>query len=188
MRAFLRSFIWTFTLMMTLAFAYSTKPIIKPTYNGVDARAKRLVNEFKDLAKERGISFKKEIPVGFTKINNGTIVGLCTYGYGWRQITIDEGYFAAINVDEQLSLVFHELTHCYCGRDHDYDKGTKYPPTEELRIVEAKEWQKRGGPKPGRFEDACPSSLMYPIVVESACIRAHYDQYVEEMFNRCKPY
>lgn len=115
-------------------------------------------------------------------------VGLCTYGPDWHEIDIDSDFWNRHDSSERLALIFHELTHCYCNRDHDWGSGIMYLDTEKERIAEAEEWQITGGLKPGRFDDGCPYSLMYPIVVDSDCLLGHYSEYISEMFNRCRPY
>lgn len=159
-----------------------------PEYTDVDPKAQVLVNEYLELSKQHHVTFDKKVTVGFKKINNSDIIGICNYGTNWREIDLDSGWWDTQTSTEQLMLIFHELTHCYCGRDHDYEDGTKYLPTAELRLQEAEEWSKHGGPKPGRFEDACPKSIMYPIVIDETCAYSHYSEYIEEMFNRCTPY
>lgn len=159
-----------------------------PEYVGVDPKAQKLVDDYLQLSKEHHFTFQNEVTIGFKEITQGAIIGLCNSGGTWREIDLDSGWWMTNSDMERRMLIFHELTHCYCGRDHDYDQGTKYPPTEQLRIEEANEWVKKGGPKPGRFDDACPKSIMFPIVIDQDCALAHYSEYIEEMFQRCIPY
>lgn len=172
----------------TINLARNGIPKFTPQYQGVDPLAQPYVDEFMSLAADKKITFKNKVTIGFKKLNQRNEVGLCTYGAGWREIDIDEAYWEYSSETDRLTLIFHELTHCYCGRNHDYAPDKPYPATEEARIVQAETWQENGGEKPGRLEDGCPSSIMYPIVVSESCVQAHYDHYIEEMFERCKPY
>jgi len=158
-----------------------------PNYVGVDPKVRTLVDEYFELSTRNHIKFDNVVTVGFSKIDAVTdAVGLCTYGAYFREIDIDPDYWNKLNSLAKKALLFHELTHCYCSRSHDYGNGTQYASTSEERIREVKEWN--GGPKIGRYDDACPLSLMYPIAMDSACFLAHYSDYLTEMFNRCAPY
>lgn len=148
------------------------------------------VDEFKNLAAINNVAFKNSVTIGFKKLNanNEGTVGLCTYGYGWREIDIDETYWSFTNEADRIALIFHELSHCYCTRDHDWAEGQKYPETKEARTKEFNKYENSGVLRPGRMADDCPSSLMYPVVVNNQCLKEHYDHYVIEMFDRCRPY
>lgn len=158
-----------------------------PEYQGVDPRLQPMVDEYLWLSHQNHIAFSGTVTLGLKKIGISSVVGLCTRAPGFREIDIDIDFWNKRGASQRLVTVFHELTHCYCAREHDYDKGTPYLPTEQGRIAEASAWSV-GQPKPGRFDDACPKSLMYPIVVDEDCFRSHYGEYVKEMFNRCNPY
>lgn len=160
-----------------------------PEWVGVDPRAVLIVKEYKELAKIQGIEFKNDVTIGFKSIKENNTIGLTTYGGKWREIDIDVDYWNKASNLSRYTLLFHELTHAYCKRSHNYGNGTEYPETEKARIKEAIEWQKREGKKPGRYEqDSCPTSLMYPVVLDDQCMLKHYDDYIKEMFNRCIPW
>jgi hypothetical protein len=159
-----------------------------PEYDGVDPKLQKYVDEYKKLAEIQGIKFKKDVTIGFKKINSNIIAGLTTYGMGFREIDVDQVYFNNSTETTKRSLMLHELGHAYCTRDHDHDNGIKYPKTRELRIKEAEEWQKRGGERPRIYEDGCPKSFMYPSVLDDDCVTVHNNDYIKEMFNRCIPW
>jgi hypothetical protein len=75
--------------------------------------------------------------------------------------------------------VYHELSHCACGRDHDHD-GKKYGDGTE----------DRKDPKRADefWNDGCPKSIMFPFIIEDSCTLSHYDQYIDEMFEKCVVY
>lgn len=176
------------SLILLLSSCCSTKVKIAPEYQGVDERAQRLLEEYMWLSIQNNITFYNKVTIGFKKIGRDDVVGLCTYGLTFREIDLDIDYWQNSTSSQKIALLFHELTHCLCHRGHDYSGYDKYPESYTERLIQALEWKVKGGPKPGFFDDGCPISLMYPIVVDDDCLRAHYDQYVKEMFSRCKPW
>lgn len=159
-----------------------------PEFQGVDLRLQYLVDEFVWLSKQNNVVFRGKVSLGLKTIKDAGIAGLCHRGLGFREIDIDINYWNVNTKATRMAVVFHELAHCYCGRSHDYDNGVMYPPTEYERIHQALTWLSEGGKRPGRYEDGCPTSLMYPVVVGDDCMMSHYGEYTREMFNRCKPY
>jgi len=150
-----------------------------PEYVGVDPRVLRFVKEYKELAKVKGIYFQKEVTIGFKKINSETIVGETTYGSGWREIELDTNYWENSNDIEKYGLIFHELTHAYCGRLHTYGDNIDYKESnEEHKSLETGYYK----------EDGCPLSILFPYVLKNSCIKTHYKDYFSEMFDNCKPY
>jgi hypothetical protein len=159
---------------------------MRPEYQGVDPRVQSLVDEYHALAKLHGVRFYNKVSIGFKKINHGNVVGVCNYGGFFREIDIDIDYWNNSTPTARLSLVFHELTHCYCERIHDYAAGRTYPENSFERLHEAVLWKLVGGERPGFWSDGCPQSLMFPVVVDTHCVNAHYQEYISEMFARCE--
>ena len=159
-----------------------------PQYRGVDPKLQGMVDEWLWLAKQNNLVFSRKVTVGFKKIGRDRVIGLCTYGLGWHEIDIDTDIWESISGAAKLEVVFHELTHCYCNRSHDYGNGIEYPSSESARVAQALDWTRNGGERPGRLADGCPSSIMYPIALQDDCVWHHYDFYVAEMFDRCKPF
>jgi hypothetical protein len=157
-----------------------------PEYKGVDPTLKPYVDEYLGLSTRKNIKFFHDVTVGFKKINYGNVVGICNYGLNWREIDVDSDFWNNATSASKLAMLFHELTHCYCTRGHDYGKNLDYPETEGARIARALQWQQEGGPRPGYWDDGCPTSLTYPVVVDDNCLYAHYNQYIDEMFDRCR--
>lgn len=163
----------------------------RPDYTAIDSDLQPFVNEYKALAEQHNIKFTNSITAGFTTLNYGRAVGLCTYQKTFREIDIDESYWMKIGSEQKKMLIFHELTHCLCTRSHDYGAGEDYPDDKLENLLDV--LHKRN-PKaffetqPGFYEDNCPLSIMHPVVVSEKCIQAHQDEYLEEMFNRCRPY
>ena len=175
-------------LLLSLSLTTCSSVHIKtaPEYKGVDPRVINLVNEYKALAKIQGITFKKEVTVGFKIINDGNAVGLTTYGDGgWREIDVDAGFWATSDAITHIVLLFHELTHAYCGRGHTYGNAIPYKEADEIE----KDLKKgKLDLTKGYYKDYCPLSMMYPIIVPKDCVTNHYSDYVIELFNHCVPF
>ncbi len=185
-------------LALEVGFFISHKPTLAPRkapiHKGVDPQLQPLVNEYKALASEKNLQFKHEVTVGFTDIkeSNGKYkaVGVCYYGNDFREIDIDRNEWETSSEWGRKALLFHELTHCYCTRPHDWAKDKKYP---EVFMQNVFDYLKRFSllkedkkPKPGYREDGCPISIMHPIVIDDDCMVIYYDQYMKEMFERCQ--
>jgi len=164
------------------------QPGLHPEYKDVDPRASKYVEEYLWLSNYNHIHFDKKVTLGFKKIDQGDTIGLCINGGFFREVDIDQDFWSHATERSKYTLVFHELTHCYCGRAHDYGEGAMYPEKEADRITQAVQWTLNGGPRPGYWDDGCPVSLMYPVLVDDDCVATHYSEYVSEMFNRCDPW
>jgi len=148
-----------------------------------------------ELAVVRGIVFNRDVTMGFANTQSdasGGVIGICTYGHRWREIDIDEKFFKSRGYLQTKALIFHELTHCYCNRNHTYGSKTRiqYPDGIFEKIIEKlrTEIDETEIPETERpyFEDGCARTLMHPVVVSSTCMFNHYDHYVDEMFNNCR--
>lgn len=160
---------------------------LKPEHKGVEPKLQAIVDKYMDLSKQNDIRFYNKVSIGFKKLDSPA-VGVCWTGGWFREIDIDPDYWKEITNLSKQTLLFHELTHCYCGRPHDYGKSKRYPESEEARLKQAIVWIVEGGERPGFWEDGCPVSIMYPVVIDDFCMRAHYGEYMTEMFDRCKPW
>jgi hypothetical protein len=155
-------------------------PKLHPEHRGVDPEIAPYVDDWLYLARGRGLRFDKAVTVGFKDMGSGTVVGVTTYGYGFREIDIDENYWHSSTSLGKAAVLWHELGHAYCHRDHDYGDGTKYGDAESAR--------KDPNKKDGFYEDGCPITLLFPEVVEDDCFEKYYEGYVSELYNRCVPY
>ena len=170
----------------------------RPYYekNITNPEVRVIVDEFKKLSAQKDIRFTKTVTIGFTKIYRKTVIGLCHYGTDFREIDLDSTYWKNSTWMSKISLLYHELSHCYCKRDHDFGNGEKYvePANFDVRkIVNPTKPFYSGDFCPvelaaGFLEDGCAKSIMYPVLISDNCFIKHYDYYVKEMFNRCTPY
>lgn len=162
------------------------KPKLRPEYSGVDTRLQPLVNEYLQLSAENNIHFKHKVSVGMKPIDDDKAVGVCNYGSYFREIDIDSDYWDAITPTTQKAILFHELTHCYCTRPHDYGNGQEYKSKGLLERVLGV--FKSTPENTGFYPDQCPTSIMYPVVIPDRCMIAHEQEYIKEMFNHCRPW
>lgn len=177
------------TILALFTSCGAPQPKANPEHVGVHPELQYYVDEFKELAAQRGIFFKREVTVGFQTIKPGSVtstIGVCTYGPKWREIDIDTKFWSEEGELRKKTLVFHELVHCYCTRSHTYGEKADQQYLNAL-------FQKLFGKlnvqvKEGFLEDGCPSTIMYPLIVSDQCIWTHYDYYIEEMFNQCRPW
>lgn len=172
-------FIGLFIYTVVLVHSLSQIKTHLPEFTGVDPKLEELVKEYKELAKIHGITFKKEVTIGFKKINEGRAIGVTTSARFWREISIDTEFWERSSGAEKTIVLFHELTHAYCDRGHTYGDNKEYK--DDFLIYSNVE--------NGFYEeDGCQLSIMYPSLIDKKCIYSHYNEYVAEMFNNCKPY
>jgi len=168
--------------------SHQNRPKKAPEYVGVAPAAKPYYDEYKRLAKNEGITFKHDITIGFKRINMGDAIGLTTYGRNWREIDVDSDYWEDATDESKTMVLYHELTHAFCDRGHDYGDGVPYPVSEEARSDQKKKCRKESCITPGYYKDECPLSLLYPAIFDDYCFLIHRDDYLKEMFQRCIPY
>lgn len=155
----------------------------KPSYTGVDPAMRKYVNEYIELAHQHNINFTKTVTVGFTHLHNN-IIGLTTYQPTFREIDVDRVFWIISSNLSRKMLLFHELTHAYCTRGHDWGFGIPY-------TYQSMGWYIKDGRMllaPGYYSDGCPLSIMNPLLVNNTCAKRHYSDYINEMFQRCIPY
>ena len=83
-------------------------------------------------------------------------VGTCNYMTD--VIEIDPTFFYTATAKPRKTVIYHELGHCVCKRDHTM----------------------------GQLNDACPDSIMYYKVVNRKCLDKHWDYYMKEIYTGCK--
>lgn len=152
-------------------------------YAEVNGFVATYVEQWIDLAKDRGLSFRHIVNIGFTNIK-GTSVGQTRFAKEFREIDIDSTFWNKSTEMEKNMLVWHELAHAYCYRWHDFGKGKDrlYGDNVPLAIKKMED----GGF--GFYPDHCPRSLMFPALPEDHCFKKYYFEYINEMFQNCIPY
>lgn len=155
-----------------------------------DPEVKIIVDEYIRLSNENNVQFTDIVDIGFTKIDSNTIIGICSISNGIRKIYLDSQYWAEASWQSKVTLLFHELGHCYCGRPHDFGDGKMYPDNTLIAILQeymARELYTPLRPK-GYMDDGCPESIMHPTILTNTCFSEHYKYYTKEMFARCIPF
>lgn len=153
-----------------------------------DPEVELIVEEYLALSTQYNKKFNHTVSIGFSDIKRGDVIGTCTYGSNFREVDLDTLFWDNATWLSKVALIYHELTHCYCGRDHDFGSGTMYPDRSLKAIIQAFLNKQPLTPlKPaGYFGDSCPLSNMHPVMIGDSCFYKHYSYYVKEMFNRCK--
>lgn len=167
----------------------------KPEHVGVDVLVQPYVDEFMALSKQKNIAFTRQVSVGIKSLDQGNIIGLCTYRRSFREIDLDVNFLMRSSELRKKALVFHELVHCYCNRGHDFGDSDAYPkayPKASIfgffRNIETKiPWCLAKDP-PGYFEDGCATTIMHPTILPDECLEVHWAHYEKEMFDRCDPF
>src|ERR1700688_2894845 len=147
-----------------------------PRYREIDPQIQPYVDEWFSLAKQYKIEFKRSVSIGITSINEGKVVGLTNFGFGFVEGDIDYLYWNTVSPLSKKALVFHEFGHAYCNRIHGYGDKGKYDDSEII-----------GSDRTGYYQDSCPISIMHPFIIEDYCFTRHYQEYLDELFKNCKP-
>lgn len=165
-----------------------TKPAFSKEITNKEVKV--ITDEYFRLSAYNNMRFNNKVSIGFSEIERTNIIGYCTYQTDFREIDLDKVYWSRTTWLSKVALLYHELTHCYCERGHDFDEGEAYPenvlqtllgrylvkiPLSPLRPA-------------GYMDDFCPKSVMHPIIMDDECFEKHYGYYVKEMFARCKPF
>lgn len=154
---------------------------IFPEFKGIHADLQPYHDRWIKLAKEHKLSFKRKVSIGFKKIDDKSTIGRCWYLFNRREIEVDPRFWDYASEAGREALMYHELTHCFCGRDHDYGKKKSYPENSlESKVCTVE------SDHPGFFEDGCPLSMMHPRILDEMCYLSHYQHYIDEMFERCE--
>lgn len=171
-----------------------------PVHVGVEPEVAKYEMAYRTLALGHGIIFKKSVTMGLneikskkTKKGDWHVVGLCTRAPSFREVDADTKYWKESTETTRRTLIYHEMTHCFCTRGHDWSVGGVYPEIEyeksDVSTALAKPPLKTAaGSMSGMLSDGCPMSIMYPYVLNDKCALAHWPDYEREMFDRCEPY
>jgi hypothetical protein len=155
-----------------------------------DPEIKTITNEFFRLSELNDIAFSNKVSIGYYKIDRGKVIGTCRLRKTFREIYIDKDFWDRATWASKVALVYHELVHCYCQRDHDFGDGDKYPDNSLKGIIDRIMIKQTLTPlRPtGYMDDNCPKSIMHPTILDDNCFLKHYQHYTTEMFSRCDPF
>lgn len=164
----------------------------KPAFSTeiTDPEIKVISDEYFRLSAYNNMHFNNKVSIGFSKIDRSNVIGTCTYQHEFREIDLDKRFWSNSTWFSKIALLYHEMTHCYCERGHDFDEGEVYPDVTLQEILGRFLSRIPLSPlKPsGYLDDFCPKSVMHPIIMDDECFEKHYNYYVKEMFARCNPF
>jgi len=180
---------WLFILLGIFLALVPSPGIVKdhPDFHSIDTKAKPIYYKYIALAKRNHLVFHHTATIGFQPLHYGNAIGVCYY-FANREIQVDTGYWDNHSDTQKEILLFHELTHCYCGREHDWAKDKKYAETYTEKKIEFFKVILLGTKKPGYWLDGCPMSIMHPSIISDECYETHHIRYLKEMFERCEAY
>jgi hypothetical protein len=136
------------------------------------------------LSKRKNLEFSDTVPLKLRPIPKNDWLGFCDPNQPMRSVTINSNKWDKLSSTTKITLVFHELTHCYCDRSHNYNEEESYEDDADIFLVDSQLLAN----EPGYFEDGCPTTIMHPFILSDACMENHYDHYIDEMFDGCIPY
>lgn len=94
----------------------------QPLYPNVEEALWPYFTDFEREGRARGLDInlvQAGISASIQEINEQHVAGLCSYrSYRPNEITIDKSFWNRSNALFRELIVFHELGHCYLGRDH----------------------------------------------------------------------
>ena len=158
---YMKKILYIMVLINLLASCSAPGIKFRPAHRGVDPELQALNDEFIDLSGRNGIFYDAKVTVGFVNsISKEKAIGQCTTMMWFREVDILKGYWERASDLSKKTLLFHELGHGYCGRQHN----------NKLRA------------------DGCPESLMNSVAVPDECVKVYYSEYIKELFESCDPY
>jgi hypothetical protein len=174
------SLVWLVSCCSTIT-PYREKLI--PEHKGVDPAFTLYLQEYMYYASTQALKFDNTVTIGFTNLDDSKggyrVIGLTSYGNNWREIDIDREYWYNHTNTSDMILLWHELSHSYCTRGHDYNWGKEYGEAGHI---------KKEAQIDGFYSDGCPISIMYPVIISDQCTSRHYSEYIKEMFQNCDPW
>lgn len=112
--------------LLTIVFCFSCtqeEPIPEaPAYPNVEQALWPYFQTFEEEAAARGLEIdlaNARLSGEIDNLDDGNVIGLCQYGrYINNHITIDKQFWNRSSNLAREMVVFHELGHCFLGRDH----------------------------------------------------------------------
>lgn len=156
----------------------------RKTFSKSDPTIQAYVNDF--LKKANTVlpkSKRIKLTSGFVEFKGDTVGECTTYTDHTGEIRIDRSAFDHYSEIQKRVLIFHEATHCFCGRKHTHKYGMyKASPVDPIGETDEKTLKHLG-----YYSDLCPTSIMYPRVLDADCALSHWADYEKEMLEGCQP-
>ena len=121
-----RYLVLSFLIAVTFNSCVQEEPLpVLPSYPNVEQALWPYFQAFEDEAAARGIDIDLAT-VGISgeveNLHDGNTIGRCQYGrYIDNHVTIDKKFWNRSSNLAREMVVFHELGHCFLGRDHRED-------------------------------------------------------------------
>jgi hypothetical protein len=178
-------------LVFTLLACAPTRPqidlrargsILLKSASQIDPEFMDFVNDFVIRSEGQiGNAHVRKLSMQFANLEGSTI-GVCYWQRPWEpyiRVEIDRAYWHTEDVFHQWSLIFHELGHCLCNREHTLNpRSWVVQWLDSLNIRHQRHWT---------FPDGCPRSVMNPTDFSSECVAQHQEEYIREIFSGCQP-
>jgi len=149
-----------YPIVIFIAISCSNFIKFQGSHKAIDPEMKKYVYDFSKEVKKL-----HKVRIGFKdiklKIGKGSIIGMCTfsvYPLG-PEIDIDIKYWKRATPLERRSLIYHELTHCYCNSLFH---------TDDIMS-----------------NDSCPVSIMYPSAFDEQCLKQYWYEYMVDLREIC---
>ena len=158
------------------------------THVGMAKEIGPYLSDFVELSIKKGFPEVKKAKLtgAILKIVAFEHVGVCYYfSSGDREIEIDSTYWQAASEIRKRALVYHELAHCLCNRHHNHRNGD-YRESKREEDPQS-DWGAEDFEKNGYFQDHCATSLMHPRMQSDKCVKDHFNYYMDELFEGCRP-
>jgi len=175
MRRIIICFLTVFLFSAIIVSCSTVRVKDRPEFHDVAPEFRDLNNQYIKMANSKGIYFTRHVTIGFKDIPKSDTMARCIYGKNFREIEVDRKYWKSMSSTQKMIVIWHESSHCYCGRDHDYAEDKEYDVDENPENNSA-----------AYYSDKCPVSLMYPMAITDKCMESHYKNYINEMFDRCE--
>src|ERR1035437_8833584 len=189
-------FLFILTIMASCTLVHVKNTVPKEpemVLAGIDPQISEYFNEYLKLSSQHYITFSKNPVIRFVKIvkksiiPGTTVIGICHRSTPLKFIDIDTEFWEHASKSSRKFTIFHELGHCMCGRDHDFAEGKEYKEEVVEKVLNYIYNRVSFQIPEGYYDDWCPKSIMHPTNNDDSCYEKHYSEYVNEMFERCKP-
>jgi len=172
---------------------------LKPTKLANDIPSESLTPYIEEFAKNNKdiVSMEeinKYLTISYGDLNNSNsilenrTIGLCSMPFFGSKgsVTIDSNFWLHASTERKNGLILHEMAHCACTITHVVE-------IYELEDSWFIKFLHRLGIKTARdrqylLSDGCPKSIMFPYLPEAYCISNHWDTYVKEISDKCRPW
>lgn len=168
-------------LILALLFSLNACASFYQPKTEVDPDFKEFITEFKHISSVNEATRYEDMSIVFSKENKGEVIGTCYENIFYKKVEISEDFWMHSNHIDKQALIYHELGHCVCNLKHS-DVSNSENWLERI-FYKVKNWI-LGYEE--NFEDGCPTSWMNSSLVPSECSYRHFEEYVQDMKNRCQ--